>query len=175
MKPLLLVATLLVSASLRAAPASSFDPFAPGRPSWSDEIVAAKPFTLEVCAAEVEATPTPDDPAELVTPEFLASAKRLRIAVAATDQGMAEWQDSLRVVYRLTPDSKDHQLEILATLRDADAGLREVNSKLTLFPDRWLVMGGFTRESVTVAGGVETTTKRNLVFAIRLSSAAPTP
>jgi|GEM_PF-6297137 hypothetical protein len=174
MKRLVSAITLLLSAAVQSAPASS-DPFTPGGSSWIDEVVAAKPFTLEICFREVDVTTAPDNPARLVTPEFLESSSRLRIAVAAADQGIVEAQDGVRVIYRLTPESGNHHLEILATRRDAESGLREMNSRLTLLPDRWLIMDGYLYESVTGDKGAGKSARRSMVIAVRLAASAPAP
>ena len=180
-RPLLILA--LLAASLRAAPFAA-DPFAPDAPSWHDEVAAAKPLTLEVCAGDVDVASMPADPASLVTPEFLArlvtseflaSAKRLRIAVAPTDQGVVEAPDRTGLTYRLASESGNHKLEFLLTLRDPEAGLRQVNTQIVLPPGQWVAMGGLTRETVTTVDGVEKSTKRNLLIAVRLSSSAPAP
>jgi hypothetical protein len=171
------LAASLAAGSLRAdAPAAPppTDPFASG-PSWTDAVLAAKPFLLEVAAGEIDADPASIKPTARLTPEFLAAARRLRLRVAAVDAGAAEVPDRLHLVYRLEPDHTDLALEVRATLRDREAGVREINTRLTLTPGGdWVVLGGLTREQVTVSEGVTPSSRRNLLFAFRVLP-APDP
>lgn len=159
------------------AGASAADPFGSASPSWTESIEASKPLRLEICFGEINlpkpAKETlPDDaPIADVTPEFLATAKTLRIAVAPNDQGRIEAPDALTALYRLTTKDQSHSLDLNFSL--AADGRREINTFVTLFKDQWTVVGGLTRTEVKTVKGKTSETRKNLIIAVRLVSAKP--
>lgn len=165
---------LLASAStvLLAAPlAASADPFRGDRMlHWVHSVDAAKPLRLEICFAELTYDPA-QNAMDLITPEFLASAKTLRIAVAPDDQGRVEAPDQLAAVYRLKTKANEHALDINFIIGGENH--REIASSVTV-SEQWIVFGGLTRtEVVTHLDGTSTDTRKNLVIAMRLVPAKP--
>ncbi|MFA6288995.1 MAG: hypothetical protein WC661_16560 [Opitutaceae bacterium] len=163
---LLICISALISASASAA---TPDPFGSFSQSWIDSIQAAKPLRLEICFGEI---PITNPVTNAVTPEFLAVAKTLRIAVAPNDQGRIETPDALTAIYRLTTKGQAHSLDVSFSLEAG--GRREINTSVTLteqIPDKWIVIGGLTRTDVITTKGKTTETRKNLIIAVRLVSA----
>lgn len=162
---------LLICTCALAYPLAAADPF--GGDSmlhWVQSVDAAKPLRLEICFAELTHDPK-QNAVELITPEFLAAAKTLRIAVAHEDKGRVEAPDQLTAVYRLRTKDTEHTLDINVVLGSENH--REIASSVTI-TDQWIVFGGLTRtEVITYLDGSTTETSKNLVFAIRLVSAKP--
>jgi hypothetical protein len=151
------------------------DPFS-GSPSWVESVRAAKPLVLEIVAGEIDGAATDIDPLRLLEQASPSSATHLRIHVLPTDEGLVEEPTRHSVAYRLAPAGPDHSLRINARFTAPAAGSREINSDLTLRPGAWLVMGGLTREQVTLeADGTETSSRRNFVIALRLVLATGQP
>lgn len=161
-----------ISALISAhAGAATPDPFGGFSQSWIDSIHAAKPLRLEICFGEI---PITDPATNAVTPEFLAAAKTLRIAVSPNDQGRIETPDALIAIYRLTTKGQAHSLDLSFSLEAG--GRREINTSATLTgqtPDQWIAIGGLTRTEVITAKGKTTETRKNLIIAVRLVSAKP--
>lgn len=169
-----LAALLLCACSLAVAnPANPFG----GTPPWTASVDAAKPLRLEIAYGELIVPPSAnsDDPSpalDHVTPEFLAAAQTLRIALAPDDQGRVEMSGQLTAIYRLTTKDHTHSLDLNFALSLPNR--REVTTRITLPLDGWIVMGGLTRtETTTSKKGAVTTTHKNLIVAVRLTSAQP--
>ena len=173
MKPILCI--LACANALSVAPASpATDPFASSSPSWTESVEAAKPLRLEICFGETDLG-TPDGKARIaervLTPEFLAVAKTLRIAVASDDQGRLDAPDKLTAIYRLRTKDTAHSLDVNLVL--PTGGRREINTSVTI-TDQWIPMGGLTRAQVTTTtDGKTTETRKSLLIAVRLVSAKP--
>lgn len=159
------------------AGAATADPFGNSAPSWTESLEAAKPLRLEICFGEINLPKPakenqPDDAViNAVTPEFLATAKTLRIAVAPNDQGRIEAPDALTAIYRLTTKDQSHSLDLNFSL--AADGRREINTSVTIIPDQWIAFGGLTRTEVKTVKGKTSETRKNLIIAVRLVSAKP--
>ncbi len=151
------------------------NPFATEEPSWTNSVSTAKPLSLEVGVGEIIdsgkqpiefADPTDPKLVETVlTPDFLAKATRLQVAVAPQDQGRVTIPEHLTLTYKLSPSDGGYQLSVAADLQHG--GRRQANATLTVFADTWVILGGLTREEIVD----DVATKKNLLIAIRISAA----
>lgn len=153
------------------------DPFGGTTPSWTESVEAAKPLRLEICFGEAnQKNPSKkirdtDPLLNAITPEFLAAAKTLRIAVAPDDQGRLDAPDQLTAIYRLRTKDTAHSLDLNLIL--ATGGRREINTSVTI-TDQWIPMGGLARTQVTTTtDGKTTETRKSLLIAVRLVPAQP--
>lgn len=124
---------------------------------------AAKPLSLEICFGE---NPSKENAPPQLTPEFLAAAKTLRIAVSPDDQGRVETPDGVIATYRL---KQAHSLDLNVSL--AGQNRREITTTLGLSLDKWVVLGALTRTEVATVKGKTHETRQNLVIAVRLVAA----
>lgn len=151
------------------------NPFTTEEPSWTNSVSTAKPLSLEVGVGEIIdsgkqpiefADPTDPKLAEtILTPEFLANATRLQVAVAPQDQGRVTIPDHLTLTYKLSPSDDGYQLSVATDLQRG--GRRQTNTILTVRADTWVILGGVTREEIVN----DVATKKNLLIAIRISTA----
>ncbi len=170
-----ILACTSVLAVAHASPAT--DPFGGSSPSWTESVEAAKPLRLEICFGEIDLPPLvkknydTDPQLNAITPEFLAAAKILRIAIAPDDQGRLDAPDKLTAIYRLRTKDTAHSLDLNLVL--STGGRREINTSVTI-TDQWIPMGGLTRTQVTITtDGKTTETRKSLLIAVRLVSAKP--
>lgn len=167
--PLCLLACISVLAVAHAGAVP--DPFGGPSPSWIESVQAAKLLRLEICFGEINLTKpanetrSADPLLDAITPEFLAAAKTLRIAVAPDDQGCIDAPDQLTAIYRLKTKDQAHSLDLNLVL--ATGGRREINTSVTI-TDQWIVLGGLTRTQITTTAGTTTETRKNLIIAVRL-------
>ena len=153
------------------------NPFGGSTPSWTESVEAAKTLRLEICFGETnQQSPSKkilgtDPLLNAITPEFLASAKTLRIAVAPDDQGRLDAPDQLTAIYRLRTKDTAHSLDLNLVL--SSGGRREINTTVTI-TDQWVTMGGLSRTQVTTTtDGKTTETRKSLLIAVRLVPAKP--
>lgn len=176
------------------------DPFDESiQPAWIDELLAEKPYRLEIAHGEITMDEellqqiTTKDGQKLwrtdidyhyePTSEFLATAERIKIRTDGDDTGSFSYafhlndkepisspQGQLTMSYHIKPRGPDHFLLNLSFAHAIGEDRREITTKIAIALGEWITTDGLMREVHTDnKGGISTSKKLNWIFAIRVT------